>query len=249
MVNDNPQDFRQPGADAVDLATCGAALIERAREMASANPKDAAAARAVADAAKRAANVERDTRDLADRRYPIPVSEIKADWPPTLLRATGLKGAVLTAGEVLVIAGDGGIGKTTLLISALLGVAGRWSAELGPLPGGVFDGVGGPVLYAAHEDRPSVQGSIVKWDAAALYADGGEWVDEGIEGRRREREEARQEALQRFHILPMRFPPPVWAESPTGRRRGPLHCPPGTAGRVGRPLGSRRRDQTSNHRG
>ena len=220
MVNDNPQDFRQPGADAVDLAARAAALLEQARELASANPKDTAAARAVADAAKRAANVERDTRVLADRRYPIPVSEIKADWPLTLLRATGLNGALLTAGEVLVIAGDGGIGKTTLLISALLGVAGRWCAELGPLPGGVFDGVGGPVLYAAHEDRPSVQGSIVRWAAAARYADGGEWVDEGIEGRRREREEARQEALQRFHILPMR----------SRRLYGPRARPGGGAG-------------------
>ena len=220
MVNDNPQDFRQPGADAVDLAARAAALLERAREMASANPKDTAAARAVADAAKRAASVERDTRDLADRRYPIPVSEIEADWPPTLLQATGLKGALLTAGEILVIAGDGGIGKSTHLASTLLGVAGRWSAELGPLPGGVFHGVGGPVLYTAHEDRPSALGSIVRWDAAERYADDGEWIDEGIEGRRRERKEARQEALQRFHVLPMR----------SRRLYGPRARPGGGAG-------------------
>ena len=104
------------------------------------------------------------------------------------------------------MAGDGGIGKSTLLVSTLLAIAGRQESELGPLRGSIFEGVPGSVLYAAHEDRAAVVASLARWGVAS-----GPWGNAG--------DEARGEALARFHVLPMRARPlygPAARESGTG---------------------------------
>ena len=146
---------------------------------------------------------------LLDRRVPLTVPQLVDDWPPTLLSGGGLGGALLTAGEILVVAGDGGIGKSTLLTATLLGIAGRESTGVGRLPGGIFEAVGGPVLYAAHEDRGGVVGSVARWAAT-----NGPWSEAS--------DDARAAALGRFHVLGMRGRPLFGP--PSG---GSYNAPPG----------------------
>ena len=175
------------GEDAVDLA-------HRAVDLARANPDDVEGIRAVREALRNLDGAETQALDNADRRQPLPVTQLDEDWPPTLLRAAGLGGALLTAGEILVVAGDGGIGKSTLLASTLLGIAGRESTGMGPLPSGIFEAAPGPVLYAAHEDRAAVLGSIARWAATS-----GPWANAS--------DDARRAAYERFHVLEMRARP------------------------------------------
>ena len=154
---------------------------------------------------------EPEPEDL-DRRDAKPVTKIADDWPPTLLRAAGLTGALLTAGEILVLAGDGGTGKTSLLLGVLLGIAGRDATGLGPLPGGVFVGVGGPVLYAAHEDRASIIASLARWASAS-----GPWAKAD--------EELRRAALERVFVLPMRARA-LYGPKERGGNSGPYNSRP-----------------------
>lgn len=76
--------------------------------------------------------------------------------PLPLLAAHAQSGAVLTIGEVCLLSGAGGVGKSMLTGSLALGFAMTAENSLTPLPGQIFDGVGGPVLMAAYEDHPAV---------------------------------------------------------------------------------------------
>ena len=76
--------------------------------------------------------------------------------PTPILSATGQPGAVLSAGEICVLTGQGGVGKSLLNASLALAFASNASAARRPLPGGIFDGWGGGVVIAAYEDRASI---------------------------------------------------------------------------------------------
>ena len=93
-------------------------------------------------------------------RKAIPISEIKAEYPNPILAAVGENnGAVLTAGNICILAGEGGIAKSALTISLALsyacaGVADPKNARLKPLMGDIFEGIGGKVVMVNYEDTP-----------------------------------------------------------------------------------------------
>ena len=131
--------------------------------------------------------------------------------PPRPRRGRRVVSRIRAYCSQLVVAGDGGIGKSTLLVSTLLAIAGRQESELGPLRGSIFEGVPGSVLYAAHEDRAAVVASLARWGVAS-----GPWGNAG--------DEARGEALARFHVLPMRARS-VWTGGRTCGKPPPLSGP------------------------
>ena len=93
-------------------------------------------------------------------RKAVPISEIKAEYPNPIMAATGLNnGAVLTAGNICILAGEGGIAKSALTISLALsyacaGVAEPDNARMKPLLGDIFRGIGGRVIMVNYEDSP-----------------------------------------------------------------------------------------------
>ena len=89
-------------------------------------------------------------------RRALPVSQIRGDRPEALLSAKDQEGAVLTIGNVCLLAGEGGIAKSSLCVGVALGLAALPDGESGDVSGGLFEGKGGPVLMATWEDEPSV---------------------------------------------------------------------------------------------
>ena len=84
------------------------------------------------------------------------LAEVDDPMPPTLLRVNADKaGALLTPGTVCVLAGEGGIAKSTMALSMALGVAALQDGQDGEVSGGLFWGRGGPVLLATYEDPPA----------------------------------------------------------------------------------------------
>ena len=84
-----------------------------------------------------------------------PVSEITPVLPKPILGAKGVGGAVLTAGNVCILSGQGGVAKTTLTASIALSFAActeMESREMVALQGGIFNGTGGRVMIASFED-------------------------------------------------------------------------------------------------
>ena len=93
-------------------------------------------------------------------RKAVPISQIKAEYPNPILAAVGRNnGAVLTAGNICILAGEGGIAKSALTISLALsyacaGVAEPDNARMKPLLGDIFRGIGGRVIMVNYEDSP-----------------------------------------------------------------------------------------------
>ena len=98
---------------------------------------------------------------------PVAVPDVTEKRPKRLLSAAGKDGALLTAGNLLVLAGEGGIAKSPLSLAVALGMAdrharrqpgtGRTGAAIeaggyGDLHGGLFEGAGGPALIVTYED-------------------------------------------------------------------------------------------------
>ena len=98
---------------------------------------------------------------------PVAVPDVTEDRPERLLSAAGKGGALLTVGNLLVLAGEGGIAKSPLSLAVALGMAdrharrqpgtGRTGAAIeaggyGDLHGGLFEGAGGPALIVTYED-------------------------------------------------------------------------------------------------
>ena len=112
------------------------------------------------------ADVDAVLRDpeLDARRRPRLASEIDDPLPDPILSLDG-RGAVLTAGSVTILAGEGGRGKSSFAYGLAVEVAAvpesAGPAEVGPLK---VHG-GGPVLLVTYEDRPG----LVAW-ALRRYA-------------------------------------------------------------------------------
>ncbi len=93
-------------------------------------------------------------------RKAVPISQIKAEYPNPILAATGKgNGAVLTAANICLLAGEGGIAKSALTISLALayawaGVEDPDNPRMKPLTGGIFEGIGGRVMMVNYEDTP-----------------------------------------------------------------------------------------------
>ncbi|MDE0227296.1 MAG: AAA family ATPase [Spirochaetaceae bacterium] len=123
--------------------------------------------------------------DIEQRPHAVPVADIAGERPERLLHCTGRNGALLSAGGVLVLAGEGGIAKTPLALSIAAGMATRTDGSYGPLHGGLFHGIGAPVLIAGYEDAPSVSADRLRKLAAVWWPTGD------------------APALRRLHILNM----------------------------------------------
>ncbi len=101
---------------------------------------------------------EREADAAGGKQRPLPKAEplleIDDPFPKPLLSLAG-KGAVLTQGKVCLLSGAGGVGKSALLASLAVDVAGAVSdpAAAGPL---CWHGGKGGVLLATYEDRPGV---------------------------------------------------------------------------------------------
>ncbi len=119
-------------------------------------------------------DVRRLAENLAARGYELPrrqaVPDVEDILPRPVLSCAGLSGAVLSEGQVCLLSAEGGIGKSAFAVSLALAVAmGDGIQEKQRLQGEVFDGYGGPVLYATYEDPPpvlkrSLTTLLRKWD-------------------------------------------------------------------------------------
>ncbi len=112
-----------------------------------------------------------------------PLIDIAACLPDRLLAAHGHGGSLVARGTLAVLAGEGGIAKSSLALSIGCGMAGFGDGIAGNPP--LFAGENGPVLFATYEDDPSV----TAWRAKALAAAAAGGVRDG--------------ALARVHVLPM----------------------------------------------
>ena len=122
------------------------------------------------------------------RAAPCPVPKVTGKRPVHLLSVAGKKGALLSVGGVLVLAGEGGIAKSPLALSIALAMAARPDgAAYGDLHGGLFEGIGGPTLVASYEDWPAVSADRLRKLAAKWWT--GRDTDIGTA------------ALERVHVL------------------------------------------------
>ena len=91
----------------------------------------------------------------AERQHAIPMHAVNDTLPPAILRCDGKGGAVLVSGEVCLLAGEGGIGKSIyaqrLAYDMATGEAGSGGLLFPNLP---TDGA--PVIFATAEDSPAV---------------------------------------------------------------------------------------------
>ena len=192
-------------ADNTPSAANAGAYADRVRELA-----DRRTAMTLAMAVHTAARTGRDgeghavsVRSLTDRfmsdlaalaeeagggpaRRARPVPSVTTEFSAWRLWAAGKGGAVLSAGTVAVIAGEGGIGKSALAGSIALGIAMLPDGKSGDVSGGLFEGAGGPVLLASLEDVPAVTAWRLRKLAGHLDEGGGNVASR---------------ALQRVHVL------------------------------------------------
>ena len=113
-----------------------------------------------------------DAEELAKRPVrPIPLAELFGlPMPRALLRASGRTGAVLTSGSVTMLAGEGGVAKSSLALGIAIGMASLPDRERGTVAG-IFEAYGGAVLMATWEDAVEITGSrgqrlVEYWDGA-----------------------------------------------------------------------------------
>ena len=104
-------------------------------------------------------------------RRALPVPEVTGKRPDRLLSVAAKKGALLSVGGVLVLAGEGGIAKSPLALSISLAMAAGPGNTYGGLHGGLFEGIGGPTLVASYEDWPAVSADRLRKLAALWWPD------------------------------------------------------------------------------
>ena len=91
----------------------------------------------------------------AETDHLTPIGSIKADFPPPILSIPGFSGSILAEGSVSVLAGEGGVSKSTLALEIATRVSHqgeRWQDD--PLQ----STRNGNVLYVSYEDRAGVLG-------------------------------------------------------------------------------------------
>ena len=91
---------------------------------------------------------------------PLPVPEVKGDFPNPLIRAKNQRGMILAEGHIAILAAEGGIGKSSLTGTIALETAMTQDAPFS----GIFDIAHGPVLMATYEDPAPVS----KWKLTEL---------------------------------------------------------------------------------
>ncbi len=198
-----PQQFAAAWRDAANTAEAEAALAGMARAIQAdvlgrARTKLSQAAVSATDNPEPLmmawAGLDRDERAAilasgeAPRELPKPITATEAAKlpPPTrLLSASGRAGAVLTLGEVCLLAGAGNVGKSPLAGEIALAVADP-DAPAQRLAGGLFDvHESGPVLWLTWEEQPG-------------------WIGQRLRDLAGATKPKRHGAPDRVHILDMR---------------------------------------------
>ena len=86
------------------------------------------------------------------------LSDIAPEYPAPILRATGRNGAVLSEGQICLLAAEGGIGKSpfTTAVAVSMAMLPEDKTGLQPLHGKILEGTPGKVLLVTYEDPPGV---------------------------------------------------------------------------------------------
>ena len=126
----------------------------------------------------------RDTLDVIEfgaEKTHVTFSEVKGEYPPMILRANlqNGPGSILSEGTICMLAGAGGISKSSLSLWIAIGVAGIEKGKTDVICDGLFLAQGGPVLLVSEEDKLSATSARLR--ALARYA-GGEDVLDNIHG-------------------------------------------------------------------
>ena len=129
-------------------------------------PPDSAAARRAAIEAAIAAPDEAGALAALGIRRAMPLNRIDPRLPDRLLSAHNQSGTIIAAGTVAVLAGEGGIAKSVMVLSIACGMAEERDEIAGDPP--LFVGERGPVLFATYEDDPGV----TAWRASMLAGQG-----------------------------------------------------------------------------
>ena len=116
----------------------------------------------------------RDTLDMIEFGAETPYfdfADVKPEYPPMILRANTQDGAgaVLSEGTVCMLAGAGGISKSSLALWISLGVAGIEIGKTDAICNGLFVAQGGPVLFVSEEDKAGATSARLR--AMARYAE------------------------------------------------------------------------------
>ena len=128
--------------------TTGEAWAKAADEASAADTPEAA--RAVFKAAAKAKAIP---EPVEPPRRALPAARIQGQPADRVLWMAGQSGAILRAGSVAMLAGEGGIAKSALAGCLAVGVAALQSGEPGTAVAGLFEAVGGPALIVAFEDE------------------------------------------------------------------------------------------------
>ena len=102
---------------------------------------------------------------LEGNRAELMTLEEAADLPVprSLLRAKNLSGSVLDVGEVSMLSGMGGVGKSTVTLAWAVDMAFLGAGNRGKV-GGAFEGEGGAVLMVSYEEKAAVMGrKAARW--------------------------------------------------------------------------------------
>ena len=100
-----------------------------------------------------AAMLRRQTTSVRNRAKVATLAEAsELPLPRSILKAKGQTGSLLDAGEVAVLSGMGGAGKSTLAIGLALELMVLGQGVRGEI-GGIFEAEGGLVLLVGYEDR------------------------------------------------------------------------------------------------
>lgn len=139
-----------------------------------------------------AAMLRRQTTSVRNRAKTATLAEAASlPLPRSILKAKGKNGSLLDAGEVAVLSGMGGAGKSTFTAGLALEIMVLGQGERGEVCG-AFDAEGGIVLLVGYEDRLAVVGHRARHFA--------EYMDRGSE------KKLFHSAMRRVEIMEMRNP-------------------------------------------
>ena len=131
------------------------------------HPDNPLVAKAVAAVAEQRGQPEREAYDV------LPVSQVNEPLPtPVLAGADGMAGFLLAVGENMILAGEGGTGKSAMVTMIAANHACLQNEAFGKMPCGFFHGRGGQVLLVSYEDRASIIREKVV-DLLDIYRTGG----------------------------------------------------------------------------
>ena len=138
------RDRQPPQEDPTDLAHRLAALLAQYPEE--------------REAAQRVLQNTLSGEETENLRTAQRLDQIAAEYPAPILRASGRNGAVLSEGQICLLAAEGGIGKSPFTTAVALSIAmlPEEATELQTLHGKILEGTAGKVLLVTYEDPPGV---------------------------------------------------------------------------------------------